>query len=55
LRNFSVRRAQILLKQDWEKLLDIWLEKNIIPYIEQDVSFLEKQNWLKKGGLFLER
>ena len=38
-----------------ERLLDVWLEKNHIPYKEQNVSFLEKQNWLKKGGLFLKR
>ena len=38
-----------------ERLLDVWLEKNNIPYKEQNVSFMEKQNWLKKGGLFLKR
>ncbi len=38
-----------------ERLLDVWLEKNQIPYYEQNVSFLEPQNWLKKGGLFLKR
>ena len=38
-----------------ERLLDVWLEKNRIPYAEQNVSFMEKQNWLKKGGLFLKR
>ena len=38
-----------------ERLLDVWLEKNQIPYKEQNVSFMEKQNWLKKGGLFLKR
>jgi hypothetical protein len=38
-----------------ELLLDVWLEKNQIAYIEQNVSFLERQNWLKKGGLFLKR
>ena len=38
-----------------ERLLDVWLEKNHIPYKEQNVSFMEKQNWLKKGGLFLKR
>ena len=38
-----------------ERLLDVWLEKNRIPYKEQNVSFLEKQNWLIKGGLFLKR
>ncbi len=38
-----------------ELLLDVWLEKNDILYAEQNVSFMEKQNWLKKGGLFLKR
>ena len=38
-----------------ERLLDVWLEHNKIPYKEQNVSFLEKQNWLVKGGLFLKR
>lgn len=38
-----------------ELLLDIWLEINQISYHEQNVSFMEKQNWLKKGGAFLMR
>lgn len=38
-----------------ERLLDVWLETNHVPYVEQRVSFLEKQNWLKKGGKFLKR
>lgn len=38
-----------------ERLLDVWLEKNKIPYKEQNVTFMEHQNWLKKGGLFLKR
>lgn len=38
-----------------ERLLDVWLEKNQIPYKEQNVTFMEHQNWLKKGGLFLKR
>ena len=38
-----------------ERLLDVWLEKNRILYKEQNVSFMEKQSWLKKGGLFLKR
>ena len=38
-----------------ERLLDVWLEKNRISYYEQNVSFMEPQNWLKKGGLFLKR
>lgn len=38
-----------------ERLLDVWLEKKGIAYHEQNVSFIEPQNWLKKGGLFLKR
>lgn len=38
-----------------ELLLDVWIEKNQVSYAEQNVSFLEKQNWLKKGGAFLRR
>lgn len=38
-----------------ELLLDVWLETNGIAYREQNVSFLEPQNWMKKGGAFLKR
>lgn len=38
-----------------ELLLDVWLETKQIEYKEINVSFMEKQNWLKKGGLFLKR
>ncbi len=38
-----------------ERLLDVWLTANTIPYIEQPYVFLEKQNWLKKGFAFLKR
>ena len=38
-----------------ERLLDVWLEKNQIAYKEQNVSFMEPQNWIRKGGLFLNR
>ncbi|KMO85980.1 exopolysaccharide biosynthesis protein [Megasphaera cerevisiae DSM 20462] len=38
-----------------ERLLDVWLEKNQISYIEQNVSFMENQNWLKKSSAFLIR
>lgn len=37
-----------------ELMLDVWLEKNHAIYHEQNVSFMEKQNWLKKGGAFLK-
>ncbi len=38
-----------------ERLLDVWLEKNGVSYAEQNVSFMEKQNWIIKGGAFLVR
>lgn len=38
-----------------ELLLDVWLEKNRLEYHEQNVAFLEPQNWIKKGGKFLLR
>ncbi len=38
-----------------ERLLDVYLEANGIPYKEVPVMFMEKQNWLKKGGAFLKR
>lgn len=38
-----------------ELMLDVWLEKNKFIYKEQNVSFMERQNWIKKGGLFIKR
>lgn len=38
-----------------ERLLDIWLEYNNVAYQEIDVMFMEKQNWIVKGGNFLKR
>lgn len=38
-----------------EFLLDVWMEKNVIPYNEVSVMFMEKQNWIKKIGIFLLR
>ena len=38
-----------------ERLLDVWIDHNRIDYWEQNVSFLEKQNWVKKGGSFVKR
>ena len=38
-----------------ERLLDVWLEKNGIRTMELPYLFLEKQNWLKKGGAFISR
>lgn len=36
-----------------EFMLDVWNEKQKIPYKELPVMFMEKQNWLIKGGKFL--
>ncbi len=38
-----------------EFMLDIWLERNPLKYKEVDDMFMEKQNWLAKGGKFLLR
>ena len=38
-----------------ERLLDVWLDKNHINYQEVPVVFMERQNWLLKGGRFLAR
>ncbi len=38
-----------------ERLLDVWIEGNEIPYIEMPVMYMEHQNWLIKGGNFLKR
>lgn len=38
-----------------EFMLDIWMTKNHISYKEMDVMFMERQNWIKKGGGFVMR
>lgn len=38
-----------------EFMIDIWNEKQRIRYLELPVMFMEKQNWLVKGGKFLLR
>ena len=38
-----------------EFMLDIWNEKQQIPYYELPVIFVEKQNWLIKGERFVKR
>lgn len=38
-----------------ERLLDVWVETNGVTYREMPYIFMEKQNWLKKGGAFLKR
>jgi len=38
-----------------ERLLDIWIDKNMIPYKERPVYKTEKENVLMKGALFVVR
>ena len=38
-----------------ERLLDVWVETNCIPYCECPVLHMESQHWLKKGTSFLRR
>jgi hypothetical protein len=38
-----------------ELLLDVWIEKNGYSYTEVPVKFMEKQNRIHKGGMFLLR
>jgi len=38
-----------------ERLLDVWIDKNQVNYIEIPVIFMEKQNWIKKIYAFLKR
>lgn len=38
-----------------ERLLDVWIGANQLSYEDMSVEFMEKQNWLKKGGNFLLR
>ena len=38
-----------------ERLLDVYIEKNKLPYKELDFMFMEQENWLKKGTAFLKR
>ena len=38
-----------------ERLLDVWIETNQIPYCECPVLHMESQHWLKKGTAFLRR
>lgn len=52
--NYTVMEARVFGFIS-ELLLDVWLETKQIDYKEINVSFMEKQNWLKKGGLFLKR
>lgn len=36
-----------------ELLVDVWINKNDVPYVERPVVGMERTNWLKKGGSFL--
>ena len=38
-----------------ERLLDIWVETNQVPFSECPVLHMESQHWLKKGTAFLRR
>ena len=38
-----------------ERLLDVWVETNRIPYLELPVLHMESQHWLKKGTAFIKR
>ena len=38
-----------------ERLLDVWIETNHVPYRELPVLHMESQHWLKKGSSFLMR
>ena len=38
-----------------ERLLDVWIETNQVPYVEMPVVFMESQHWLKKGTAFIRR
>lgn len=38
-----------------ELLLDVYLTKNNLDYLETDYMFMENEHWLKKGFAFLKR
>ncbi|MBQ6594763.1 MAG: DUF4422 domain-containing protein [Clostridia bacterium] len=38
-----------------ERLLDVWIETERLPYRDIPYVFMEDQNWLTKGGNFLRR
>ena len=38
-----------------EILVDVWVEKNQVDYVEVPVMFMEKQHWIKKVAAFLFR
>ena len=38
-----------------ERLLDVWLETNHVPYKNIPYMFMEKENWIIKGANFIRR
>lgn len=52
--NYSVNDARIFGFVS-ERLLDVWIIRNNISYMELPVIFMEKQNWLTKAGNFIKR
>ena len=38
-----------------ERLLDVWIETNHVPYTEMPVMITESQHWLRKGTRFVMR
>ncbi len=38
-----------------ERLLDIWIETNRVPYMEMPVLNTESQHWIRKGTAFIKR
>ena len=38
-----------------ERLLDVWIETNRVPYTELPVLNTESQHWIKKGTAFIRR
>ncbi|MDF2791257.1 MAG: exopolysaccharide biosynthesis protein [Neobacillus sp.] len=52
--NYSPKEARVFGYIS-ERLLDVWLSKNCVNYVEVPVMFMEKQNWAKKIFEFLKR
>lgn len=38
-----------------ERLLDVWIETNRVPYTEMPVKNTESQHWIRKGGTYVLR